>query len=110
MPLSSRVALLALAVAAGAGASLAGPLDPPSGPVAPTMKPLDQVEPRTAINAVNTPGDATAVFRITQPGSYYLTGNVAGVLNRSGIAVSAADVTIDLNGFAVLGAPGSLAG
>ena len=32
----------------------AGDLNPPAGPILPTMKPLDQVEPRTAINATNT--------------------------------------------------------
>ncbi|MCH8150310.1 MAG: hypothetical protein IH987_20420, partial [Planctomycetes bacterium] len=38
----------------------AGNLNPPSGPVTPTMKTLTEVEPRIAINATNTPGDASS--------------------------------------------------
>lgn len=88
------------------GECLAGPLNPPPGPIAPTPGP----EPRTAINATNTPGDANSVFRITQPGSYYLTGNVTGVAGFRGIEVASASVVIDLNGFALTGVAGSLQG
>jgi hypothetical protein len=84
-------------------AVLAGPLDPPGGPVAGTMKPLDQVEPRIAINAVNTPGDADSLFRIAEPGSYYLTGNVDGAPGKIGIEIAASGVTLDLGGFCLDG-------
>jgi hypothetical protein len=47
---------------------MAGPLTPPAGPIAATMKTISEVEPRTAINAVNTPGDANSLYKITQPG------------------------------------------
>ncbi len=93
-----------------AGKAKAGPLDPPPGPILPTMKPLDQIEPRTAINATNTPGSATAVFRITQPGSYYLTGNLAGVSGKHGIEIASNNVSLDLMGFEIAGVPGSLDG
>jgi hypothetical protein len=75
-----------------------GPLTPPGAP-APTMKTLQQVEPRIEINATNTPGDADSIFKITEPGSYYLTGNVAGVSGKHGIEIAASDVTLDLMGF-----------
>lgn len=88
----------------------AGPLDPPPGPVASTGKTLAETEPRIAINATNTPGNVAVLFRITQPGSYYLTGNVTGVANRSGIEIAASGVTIDLNGFELVGVPGSHVG
>jgi parallel beta-helix repeat protein len=94
--------LSSLAAALLGSHSLAGPLNPPAGPVAPTPGP----EPRTAINNTNTPGDANSVFKITQPGSYYLTGNVAGVAAKHGIEIAASGVTIDLNGFDLVGAPG----
>lgn len=84
-------------------AALAGDLNPPAGAVGPSMKPLSEVEPRIAINAINTPGDAASVFKITQPGSYYLTGNVTVPASRVGIRIAASNVTIDLNGFCLIG-------
>jgi len=108
-----RVAIVSAAVlgsAFGAVLLVAGPLNPPAGAVSSTYKTLTEVEPRIAINATNTPGDADSVFKITQPGSYYLTGNMAGVSGKSGIEVAANSVTIDLNGFALVGVAGSLDG
>lgn len=84
-----------------AGLATAGPLDPPAGSIGPTYKTLSEVEPRTALSAANTPGDATCVHRITQPGSYYLTGNIDVPNNVAGIEIAADNVTIDLNGFTV---------
>ncbi|MFO0857054.1 MAG: right-handed parallel beta-helix repeat-containing protein [Phycisphaerales bacterium] len=81
----------------------AGPLNPPSGPIASTGKTLTEVEPRLAINSVNTPGDANSVYRISQPGSYYLTSDVIGVNGKHGIEIAADGVTIDLMGLAVRG-------
>ena len=82
-----------------------GPLAPPGAP-APTMKTLDQIEPRVAINATNTPGDSDSLFKITQPGSYYLTGNITGVAGKHGIEIAASGVTLDLNGFDLVGVAG----
>jgi hypothetical protein len=102
---------LPLALAVGAAflavySTVAGPLNPPDGPVAPTYKTLVEVEPRTAINAANTPGDADSLFRITQPGSYYLTANVTGVAGKHGIEIASGGVTIDLRGFDLAGVSG----
>ncbi len=103
--------LAAFAFALGLTAiGFAGDLTPPPGPVSPTMLPLTQVEPRTPISASTTPGDADSLFRITQPGSYFLTGDVVGVAGRSGIEIAASDVTIDLMGFTLRGVAGSLGG
>lgn len=87
-----------------------GSLTPPVGPVAPTSKTLTEVEPRTPVNSTTAPGDADSVFRIAQPGSYYLTGNVTGVAGKSGIELGADNVTLDLNGFEVVGVAGALQG
>lgn len=88
----------------------AGPLSPPSGPITSTGKTLTEVEPRIAINAINTPGDAGAVYRIIRPGSYYLTRNVVGAIGQRGIEISASNVTVDLQGFVLIGSAGSLSG
>ncbi len=95
----------ALLLAAAGGFLVAGPLNPPGGPVASTYKTLSEVEPRTAINATNAPGDVNTLYKISQPGSYYLTGNLAGVANKHGIQVVADNVTIDLCGFTLTGVP-----
>src|SRR5437868_7397499 len=84
-----------------AGTALAGPLNPPAGPVTSSYKTLTEVEPRTAINAANTPGDSFSVFKITQPGSYYLTSGFAGVTGKTGILIASGGVTLDLNGFTI---------
>ena len=112
---SARTALLAggIFVAAGLGGGawvVAGPLDPPAGPVAPTFKTLTEVEPRIAINATNTPGTGSNLFTISQPGSYYLTGNITGASGKNAIGISASGVTLDLNGFELIGVSGSFDG
>lgn len=105
---------LRLAVLAGTAAvvavSLAGDLNPPAGPAGPTMKTLSEVEPRIAVNAVNTPGDATNSFIISQPGSYYLAGNISGAAGKNGILLATTDASLDLSGFVLEGVPGSLEG
>jgi len=106
-PQTVRLSLLALALGGTIAAfAPAGPINPPAGPVTSTYKTLTEVEPRTAINATNTPGDADSLFKITQPGSYYLTGNITGVAGRHGIEIAASGVTLDLMGFDLSGVPG----
>lgn len=101
-------ALCLVSLASLSGVCPAGPLNPPAGPVASTYKTLREVEPRTPVQSL--PGSATALHVITQPGSYYLTGNIAGVPGKHGIEVRSDDVTLDLGGFALTGAAGSLNG
>lgn len=82
-----------------------GPLTPPGAP-APTMKTLSQVEPRTDIKTVA--GNNVAEHVITQPGSYYLTGNI-GITKSNGINIQSGGVTLDLMGFRIAktgGTPG----
>ncbi len=107
----ARNALLSVVLLAGSATFLvAGPLTPPGGPVTGTYKTLSEVEPAIAINAVNTPGDVDSVYRITQPGSYYLTGNIVGASGKYCIKILADDVTIDLGGFVVSGHAASIGG
>lgn len=74
-----------------------GSLTPPPGTPAPTMKTLDQVEPRTPISSIP--------YTISTPGSYYLTGNLTS--GAAGISIDADDVTLDLNGFEISFSPGA---
>jgi hypothetical protein len=78
-----------------------GPLTPPGAP-APTMKALDQIEPRTPITSIPV--------TIAAPGSSYLAGNLTGVAGSNGITINADDVTLDLNGFSLIGVASSLNG
>jgi hypothetical protein len=107
VPLTAVLLLSALGLPLSAFGQ--GSLTPPGAP-AMTMKSLDQIEARTIVNAVNTPGDANNLFIISQPGSYYLTTNLVGVTAKNGVEITASNVTLDLNGFAVLGVVGSKAG
>lgn len=89
----------ACVIGLASGVTLAGPLAPPAGPVASTGR----FGPRVEINQENTPGDAFSTFVISQPGSYYLAGNVTGEANKRGINIEASGVTVDLMGFEVAG-------
>jgi parallel beta-helix repeat protein len=74
------------------------------------LKTLDEVEARIIVNGSNTPGDAANSFIITAPGSYYLVGNIVGARGKHGISIRANDVTLDLNGFALIGSGTGLCG
>ncbi|MFG0275959.1 MAG: right-handed parallel beta-helix repeat-containing protein [Phycisphaerales bacterium] len=87
----------------------AGPLTPPGAP-APTMKTLDQVEPSVPIGPLTTPGDADALYVITQPGAYHLTADLIGQAAKHGVQISSADVTLDLRGFTLRGVATGLDG
>jgi parallel beta-helix repeat protein len=78
-----------------------GPLLPSDAP-APTMKSLDQIEPRTPI--------ANLPFTITASGSYFITGNLTGTTSSAGIIIDADHVAIDLMGFTLQGLPDALDG
>lgn len=86
----------------------------PSGAPAPTMFTLEQLgdqlgdllaraEARKPLSAATTPGDASSTFIITAPGSYYLAGEVAVVSGGAGVTIAASNVTLDLNGFGIVG-------
>lgn len=99
-PRWALVLIYAASVLIGHGA-LAGDLAPAGGAPAPSMKTLDEVEPRIPLTQETAPGDAQNVFRITEPGSYYLTENLVPGFGQNGIAVAASQVSIDGNGFAM---------
>ncbi len=86
-----------------AAAQPGGPLTPPPGPPAPTMKSLDRIEPRTPL-VDGAPGIDIApsgTITISRPGSYHLADNLT-VSSGDGIAVKSDNVTLDLLGFSIL--------
>lgn len=104
----ARLTLLAASTAIVlAGASVAGDLTPPPGPISSTFKTLTEVEPRTLVNSTNTPGDADSILRITSNGSYYLASNLSAASGRVAIEIDASDVTLDLNGYRIRGSLGA---
>ena len=96
---SLRLLAASAALLGAIGTARAGALEPPAGPIAPTMKTLDQVESRRPIHQSDLP------LAITTNGAYYLAENLRA--NQNGvdmINVFADYVSIDLNGFSIDGA------
>lgn len=89
-----RAIATAALLAGVVGVSVAGPLTPPAGPPAATDRAVIQSLPAT----------------ISQPGSYVITSNLVGPPLVDGITVTVSDVTLDLNGFSIIGVPGSRTG
>lgn len=77
----------------------AGDLNPPPGEI----KPTNRVQ-------INQQTIKEFPYVISEPGSYVLTSNITGVAAQHGIEISANNVTLDLNGFQLSGAPGGLDG
>jgi hypothetical protein len=89
-----RSVLPVLLLSIGAVA-IAGPLNPPPGPVVSTGKTIEQSEPRTLITSLP--------ISIKNPGSYYILADLEGA---GGISIEASDVTLDLRGFTIRGIGG----
>jgi hypothetical protein len=62
------------------------------------FKTLDQVEPRTPVSSIP--------ITLSQPGSYYLTTNLTQTVNGGGIILNNHNITLDLNGFSLIGTNG----
>ncbi len=97
----SLVTVCALLVSSG-NIFAQGDLTPPGAP-APTMKTLDQIEPRTLINQASLP------FTINASGSYYVAENLS-VASGNAITINASGVTLDLNGFTITSTSATAAG
>lgn len=103
-PAYTNLSFTALALLITSGLLHAGPLTPPVGPVASTHKTLSDIEPRVPINSINTPGFGSIAFIISQPGSYYLPGNITATPGKTVIIeIESSGVTLDLGGFQLSG-------
>ncbi len=85
-----------------------------TGPDDAVIRSLDELETRIVLMPPGPddpiPVSATAVISITQPGSYVLGGNLFGVAGKHGIEILKSNVTLDLNGYALIGLPGAKGG
>ena len=91
-PLSALIAAFASIPAP----ALAGDLDPPTGPLAPTMKDLDAVEPSTPITELP--------WQIVFPKAYHLADTLIGSSGLDGITIDCpipGTVEIDFRGFTI---------
>ncbi|CAE7230924.1 unnamed protein product [Symbiodinium necroappetens] len=93
--------LVAVALLLIPGIAIGGDLNPPPGPVRPTMQPLSALEPRRCVN--DLPGDEAAAVIITEPGNYFLRADIQALEGQTGIRIeTAGTVNIDLEGCCVL--------
>src|SRR5262249_41757895 len=69
----------------------------------PTGRSLKDIEPRTPIQSLS--GNPDYLYVISQPGSYYLAGDIAVPPNKRAILVAAqsGSVSIDMEGFTIRG-------
>ncbi|MBI5288554.1 MAG: hypothetical protein HY873_06235 [Chloroflexi bacterium] len=74
-----------------AGVVSGGPLDPPGPPVASP----GGIDGRIPVSTAGTV--------ISEPGSYYLTKDLAAGTSQSGVVITTDDVRLDLNGFSITG-------
>lgn len=113
--LRHSIAIAALALLSALNTQLStsfaqGSLTPPPGVPGPVMKSLDQIEARTPLIAGQSGVTvANGLYTITQPGSYYLIGNLTctNTTGLSFITINANSVTLDLNGFTLFGTNGT---
>ncbi|MBN1675229.1 MAG: right-handed parallel beta-helix repeat-containing protein [Kiritimatiellae bacterium] len=87
-----------------AGPAAAGSLDPagPPGSDETAMRTLNEIEPDTIISALP--------YTINESGSYSVISNLLGESSAPGILITANNVKLDLNGFALGGVSGSTDG
>ena len=98
------LSLILLAVVLGAvSAAFAGSLTPPGAPAS-TMKTLQEVYDKADEAEARTP-ISSIPYTISASGSYYLTQDLGpAAQDTPGITITADNVTLDLNGFALIGA------
>lgn len=66
------------------------------------------IDQNKALAGAVTPGDAPGFpITISQPGSYRLSSNLVLPAGATAISIAVNNVTIDLNGFSIIGTPGN---
>ncbi|GAB4548131.1 MAG: hypothetical protein Tsb0013_08470 [Phycisphaerales bacterium] len=95
----ARIAALSVVAVALIAYAVAQPsLTPPAGPI----EQSGRFGARIELSQQTAPGNARAIFRITQPGSYYLTSDIDSG-TRIAVMIASDNVTLDLNGYTISG-------
>lgn len=116
MKIHSVLLILLLCLSDRSSAFSQGSVIPTTAPSVPIMKTLDQLDSHITtagekrIDVATLPASGDGQFLISSPGSYYLTNNLTGVSGKSCIQIDADNVDLDLNGFALIGVNGAVAG
>lgn len=66
------------------------------------MRTMNELEPRTIIESLP--------YTITNAGNFVIVKDLRGLVNSNGITINASDVSLDLNGFGLVGVAGSQSG
>jgi len=121
---SLGAALATAAAAITASAALAGDLNPPPGPIAPTGFTIAEIKAeidaitadaeaandtllgvRAPTDILSLPSAPGADFVISEPGRYVLTANYFTETDTDVIEIQSSNVIVDLKGFAIIGNP-----
>ncbi|MEO1535904.1 MAG: right-handed parallel beta-helix repeat-containing protein [Planctomycetota bacterium] len=71
---------------------------------------VERATGRIPVSPTTTPGGPFSTYTLDEAGHYVLVENLLGEPNKNGIIITAPNVTLDLNGYSIIGAADSRSG